>query len=60
MVVGGSRPDRWDITGAAICLADVGIIGYASSAPDSLVARICPQSKDGRVCDAYRSGDSRD
>jgi hypothetical protein len=58
--VGGSRPDRWDITGVAICLADVGIIVHAASAPYSLVARICPQSKDGHECDAHRSGDSCD
>ncbi|MGP4056975.1 YnfA family protein [Mycobacterium sp. 4D054] len=29
MVVDGFRPDRWDITGAAVCLAGVGLIMYA-------------------------------
>lgn len=29
MVADGFRPDRWDITGAAVCLAGVGLIMYA-------------------------------
>lgn len=29
VVVDGFRPDRWDITGALICLAGVGFIMYA-------------------------------
>lgn len=58
--MGGSPPGRWDITGVAIYLAGVGIIMYAPAAPDYLVARICPQSKDGHECDAHRSGDSCD
>lgn len=29
MVVDGFKPDRWDITGALICLAGVAIIMYA-------------------------------
>jgi small multidrug resistance family-3 protein len=29
MVLDGYRPDRWDITGAIICLAGVGVIMYA-------------------------------
>lgn len=28
MVADGFRPDRWDITGALICLAGVGVIMY--------------------------------
>ncbi|WP_141778653.1 YnfA family protein [Nocardioides albertanoniae] len=29
MAVDGYRPDRWDITGAALCLAGMGVIMYA-------------------------------
>lgn len=29
MAVDGYRPDRWDVAGAAICLAGVGLIMYA-------------------------------
>ncbi|WP_024793247.1 YnfA family protein [Tomitella biformata] len=29
MVLDGFRPDRWDITGAVICLAGVGVIMYS-------------------------------
>lgn len=29
MVVDGFRPDRWDITGALICLAGVAVLMYA-------------------------------
>ncbi len=29
MVVDGFRPDRWDVTGALICLVGVAIIMYA-------------------------------
>ncbi len=29
MVVDGFRPDRWDVTGAAICLIGVAVIMYA-------------------------------
>ena len=29
MVFDGFRPDRWDVLGAAVCLAGVGIIMYA-------------------------------
>jgi small multidrug resistance family-3 protein len=29
MVADGFRPDRWDVAGAVICLAGVGIIMYA-------------------------------
>jgi small multidrug resistance family-3 protein len=29
MLVDGFRPDRWDVLGAAVCLAGVGIIMYA-------------------------------
>ncbi|MGE4426774.1 MAG: YnfA family protein [Solirubrobacteraceae bacterium] len=29
MVADGYRPDRWDLTGAAVCLAGVGLIMYA-------------------------------
>jgi len=29
MLVDGFRPDRWDMLGAAVCLAGVGIIMYA-------------------------------
>ena len=29
MLVDGFRPDRWDLLGAAVCLAGVGIIMYA-------------------------------
>ena len=29
VVVDGFRPDRWDLTGAAICLAGVAVIMYA-------------------------------
>lgn len=29
MALDGYRPDRWDITGALICLAGVGVIMYA-------------------------------
>lgn len=29
MVMDGFRPDRWDVTGALICLAGVGVIMYA-------------------------------
>jgi small multidrug resistance family-3 protein len=29
VVADGFRPDRWDITGAAVCLAGVGLIMYA-------------------------------
>jgi small multidrug resistance family-3 protein len=29
MALDGFRPDRWDITGAAVCLAGVGVIMYA-------------------------------
>ena len=29
MAVDGFRPDRWDVTGALICLAEVAIIMYA-------------------------------
>ena len=29
MALDGYRPDRWDITGAVICLAGVGVIMYA-------------------------------
>jgi small multidrug resistance family-3 protein len=29
MVVDGFRPDRWDLAGAAVCLAGVGLIMYA-------------------------------
>ena len=28
-IADGFRPDRWDITGAAVCLAGVGLIMYA-------------------------------
>ncbi len=29
MLVDGFRPDRWDVTGAALCLAGVAVIMYA-------------------------------
>lgn len=29
MVADGFRPDRWDVTGAVICLVGVGLIMYA-------------------------------
>lgn len=29
MAMDGYRPDRWDITGAALCLAGMGVIMYA-------------------------------
>ncbi|WP_022930239.1 YnfA family protein [Patulibacter americanus] len=29
VVVDGFRPDRWDLAGAAVCLAGVGLIMYA-------------------------------
>jgi small multidrug resistance family-3 protein len=29
MALDGYRPDRWDITGAIICLVGVGVIMYA-------------------------------
>ena len=29
MALDGFRPDRWDITGSLICLADVAVIMYA-------------------------------
>ncbi|GAA2546594.1 YnfA family protein [Winogradskya consettensis] len=29
MLVDGFRPDRWDLIGAALCLAGVGVIMYA-------------------------------
>ena len=29
MALDGFRPDRWDVTGAAVCLAGVGVIMYA-------------------------------
>jgi len=29
MALDGFRPDRWDLTGAAICLVGVGLIMYA-------------------------------
>jgi small multidrug resistance family-3 protein len=29
MALDGCRPDRWDITGALVCLAGVGVIMYA-------------------------------
>ncbi len=29
MAFDGYRPDRWDVTGALICLAGVGVIVYA-------------------------------
>ncbi|TWD80099.1 small multidrug resistance family-3 protein [Kribbella amoyensis] len=29
MVLDGFRPDRWDLIGAAVCLAGVGLIMYA-------------------------------
>lgn len=29
MVVDGFRPDRWDVTGALICLVGVAVIMYA-------------------------------
>jgi len=29
VVVDGFRPDRWDVLGAAICLAGVALIMYA-------------------------------
>jgi small multidrug resistance family-3 protein len=29
MVVGGFKPDRWDVTGALICLVGVAVIMYA-------------------------------
>lgn len=29
MVADGFRPDRWDLVGAAVCLAGVGLIMYA-------------------------------
>jgi small multidrug resistance family-3 protein len=29
MAVDGYRPDRWDVAGAAVCLAGVGLIMYA-------------------------------
>jgi small multidrug resistance family-3 protein len=29
VVVDGFRPDRWDLTGAAVCLAGVAVIMYA-------------------------------
>lgn len=29
MALDGFRPDRWDVTGAAICLLGVGVIMYA-------------------------------
>jgi len=32
MVADGYRPDRWDLTGAAVCLAGVGLIMYAPRA----------------------------
>jgi small multidrug resistance family-3 protein len=39
MALDGYRPDRWDITGALICLAGVGVIMYPPAAPDSRSAR---------------------
>lgn len=33
MVADGFRPDRWDVTGAAVCLAGVGLIMYAPRGP---------------------------
>lgn len=35
MVIDKFRPDRWDLTGAAICLAGVAVIMYAPRAPGS-------------------------
>ncbi|MGC4869343.1 YnfA family protein [Micromonospora sp. DT53] len=32
MVVDGFRPDRWDVTGAALCLLGVAVIMYAPRA----------------------------
>ncbi|MEV0769636.1 YnfA family protein [Nocardia salmonicida] len=32
MALDGFRPDRWDVTGAAICLIGVGVIMYAPRA----------------------------
>jgi small multidrug resistance family-3 protein len=32
MLVDGFRPDRWDVTGAALCLAGVAVIMYAPRA----------------------------
>ncbi|MDT5149418.1 MAG: small multidrug resistance family-3 protein, partial [Mycobacterium sp.] len=29
MVADGFRPDRWDVTGAVICVVGVGLIMYA-------------------------------
>jgi small multidrug resistance family-3 protein len=29
MAVDGFRPDRWDVTGALICLAGVAVLMYA-------------------------------
>ena len=29
MALDGFRPDRWDLTGAAVCLLGVGLIMYA-------------------------------
>jgi len=33
MVVDGFRPDRWDVTGALVCLAGVAVIMYAPRSP---------------------------
>ena len=35
MVVDGFRPDRWDVIGAALCLAGVAVIMYAPRATGS-------------------------
>ncbi len=34
MIFDGFRPDRWDLTGAAICLLGVAVIMYAPRVPD--------------------------
>ena len=33
MIADGFRPDRWDVTGALICLVGVAIIMYAPRSP---------------------------
>lgn len=37
MVFDGFRPDRWDVTGALICLIGVGVILFAPNRPTSVV-----------------------
>lgn len=54
MIADGFRPDRWDVTGALICLIGVAVIMYAPrSRPDDCATPVHPALLTGCRCPSY-------